>query len=137
MVTTKSTDKCSPQIFGSVSVTRFLWKIRMKKSNNPVWANSPCENFRYCELVTNSKRPIHNNWQTNTKLFSEVLDAHNTRQANIGLVLGKTSSVIDIDCHACKPSQATQTLCLLLLLRHRMTHKHPDYQRSVSLLLYS
>ena len=63
-----------------------------------VWAYGPRQSFRYCELAKGQKRPINNNWQTDTKSFEEVWNAYETKQANIGLVLGSTSGVMDIDC---------------------------------------
>ena len=67
--------------------------------NKPlVWADSPCATFRYCELAAEQKTPVHNGWQTNTKSFDEVWDAHQANRSNIGLVLGNTSGVMDIDC---------------------------------------
>ncbi len=63
-----------------------------------VWANSPCTTFRYCELAAHQKTPFHNGWQTDTKSFDEVWDAHQANKSNIGLVLGNTSGVMDIDC---------------------------------------
>ena len=63
-----------------------------------VWANSPCITFRYCELAAEQKTPVHNGWQTNTKSFDEVWDAHQANRSNIGLVLGNISGVMDIDC---------------------------------------
>ena len=63
-----------------------------------VWADSPCATFRYCELAAEQKTPVHNGWQTNTKSFDEVWNAHQANRSNIGLVLGNTSGVMDIDC---------------------------------------
>ena len=63
-----------------------------------VWADSPCATFRYCELAAEQKTPVHNGWQTNTKSFDEVWNAHQANKSNIGLVLGNTSGVMDIDC---------------------------------------
>ena len=63
-----------------------------------VWADSPCTTFRYCELAAEQKTPVHNGWQTNTESFDEVWDAHQANRSNIGLVLGNTSGVMDIDC---------------------------------------
>ena len=63
-----------------------------------VWADSPCATFRYCELAAEQKVPVHNGWQTNTKSFDEVWNAHQANRSNIGLVLGNTSGVMDIDC---------------------------------------
>jgi len=70
----------------------------MKNNIKDVWANSPCDTFRYCELAKEQKRPIHKSWQTNTKSFDEVWSIHQTNWSNIGLVLGNTSGVMDIDC---------------------------------------
>lgn len=70
----------------------------MKNNIKDVWANSLCDTFRYCELAKEQKRPIHKNWQAGTKSFDEVWYAHQTNWSNIGLVLGNTSGVIDIDC---------------------------------------
>ena len=70
----------------------------MTIENIDVWASGPRHTFRYCELAKGQKRPINNNWQTDTKSFEEVRNAYKNKQANIGLVLGSTSGVMDIDC---------------------------------------
>ncbi len=80
------------------SDTPNLTVTTMEHKESFVWADTPCAKFRYCELATNSKRPIHSNWQTNTKSFDEVWNAHQANRSNIGLVLGNTSGVMDIDC---------------------------------------
>jgi putative DNA primase/helicase len=70
----------------------------MTIENIDVWASGPRHTFRYCELAKGQKRPINNNWQTDNKSLEEVLDAYENKQTNIGLVLGSTSGVMDIDC---------------------------------------
>ena len=70
----------------------------MKNQNLEVWASSPCKDFRYCELAKGEKKPINQRWQTYTKSYEEVLNAHKNKQTNIGLVLGSISGVMDIDC---------------------------------------
>ena len=85
-----------------------------------VWADSPCTTFRYCELAAEQKTPVHNGWQTNTKSFDEVWDVHQANRSNIGLVLGNTSGVMDIDATSSVGninrlwtvgSQSTGTIC--------------------------
>ena len=70
----------------------------MRNESLLVWADTPCATFRYCELAAEQKTPVHNSWQTDTKSFDEVWNAHQANRSNIGLVLGNTSGVMDIDC---------------------------------------
>ena len=70
----------------------------MKNNIKDEWADTPCATFRYCELAPEQKTPVRNGWQTKTKSFDEVWDAHQANRSNIGLLLGNTSGVMDIDC---------------------------------------
>ena len=56
------------------------------------------DNFNYCVLEQRSKRPLHKNWNTITQTLDDVILEHQNKGLNIGLVLGKISGVVDIDC---------------------------------------
>ena len=56
------------------------------------------DNFNYCVLEKRSKRPLHNKWNTSTQTLDDVILEHKNKELNIGLVLGKISGVVDIDC---------------------------------------
>ena len=56
------------------------------------------DNFNYCVLEQRSKRPLHKNWNTITQTLDNVILEHQNKGLNIGLVLGKISGVVDIDC---------------------------------------
>ena len=83
----------------------------MRNESLLVWADTPCATFRYCELALGQKTPVHNSWQTDTKSFDEVWDAHKANMSNIGLVLGNTSGVMDIDCDSVEA--VSSPLCLI------------------------
>ncbi len=90
-------------------------------NKNPIiWADTPCTTFRYCELAAEQKMPVQNGWQTNTKSFDEVWDAHQADRSNIGLVLGNTSGVMDIDFDRCEAVALMPSLnsTYLLFARH-------------------
>ena len=67
-------------------------------NNGSVLALRQYDNFNYCVLEQRSKRPLHKNWNTITQTLDDVTLEHENKGLNIGLVLGKTSGVMDIDC---------------------------------------
>ena len=96
--------------------------------NKPfVWADSPCTTFRYCELAAEQKTPVHNGWQTSTKSFDEVWDAHQANRSNIGLVLGNTSGVMDIDCDSLEAVELMHHLADGYLGRFKRKHDSAHY----------
>ena len=54
--------------------------------------------FRYCELKSKSKVPAHANWQDEDKKLNEAIALFEAQKSNIGLLLGRKSNIIDIDC---------------------------------------
>ena len=92
-----------------------------------VWADSPCTTFRYCELAAEQKTPVHNGWQTNTKSFDEVWDAHQANRSNIGLLLGNTSGVMDIDCDSVEAAALMHHLTDGYLGHFKRSHDSAHY----------
>ena len=99
----------------------------MENKKNLVWASSPCATFRYCELAAEQKTPVHNSWQTDTKSFDEVWDAHQANKSNIGLVLGNTSGVMDIDCDSVEAVALMHHLADSYLGHFKRSHDSAHY----------
>jgi len=70
----------------------------IKYNNESLLALRQYDNFNYCVLEKRSKKPLHKNWNTITQTLDDVIQEHQNKELNIGLVLGKISGVMDIDC---------------------------------------
>ncbi len=70
----------------------------IKYNNESLLALRQYDNFNYCVLEQRSKKPLHKNWNTITQTLDDVILEHQNKELNIGLVLGKTSGAMDIDC---------------------------------------
>ncbi|MDB4202767.1 bifunctional DNA primase/polymerase [Planktomarina temperata] len=57
-----------------------------------------CDQDVFLELHSNSKRPVSNDWPNQGKSADTVLSRGN----NIGLILGVTSGLLDVDLDCCE-----------------------------------
>ena len=82
-------------------VGRYLFAVRMKdipKMEHLSQLQKLCDQDVFLELHSNSKRPVSNDWPNQGKSADTVLSRGN----NIGLILGVTSGLLDVDLDCCE-----------------------------------
>lgn len=82
-------------------VGRYLCAVRMKVAPTMeilTQLQKLCDQDAYLELHSNSKRPVGNDWPNQGQSADTVLSRGN----NIGLILGVTSGLLDVDLDCCE-----------------------------------
>lgn len=77
-------------------VGRYLFAVRMKdipRMEHLSQLQKLCDQDAFLELHSNSKRPVSNDWPSQGKSADTILSRGN----NIGLILGVTSGLLDVD----------------------------------------